>query len=100
MVCSALKTPNARQKFPTTYMYSAFWARYPSLNLDCEYKTFTNYPDGVRLYSSRTVDTVIWGVMIYMRMRTTYRLAAEGTCPKCVTLALEICNSLPNCAIL
>jgi len=56
------------------------------LNLDCEHETFTNYPDGVRLYSSRTVDTVIWGVMVYMRMRTTYRLAAEAVGVSHVTL--------------
>ncbi|MCP4535778.1 MAG: DDE-type integrase/transposase/recombinase [Chloroflexi bacterium] len=60
--------------------------RYYCHNLDCEYQTFTNYPDEVRLYSSQTVDTVIWGVMVYMRMRTTYRLAAEAVGTSHVTL--------------
>jgi len=60
--------------------------RYFCLNLDCECETFTSYPDDVRLYSSRTVDTVIWGVMVYMRMRTTYRLAAEAVGVSHVTL--------------
>jgi transposase-like protein len=55
-------------------------------NPDCEPQTFTNYPDGVRLYSSWTMDTVIWGVMVYMRMRTTYRLAAEAVGVSHVTL--------------
>jgi transposase-like protein len=32
------------------------------------------------------VDTVIWGVMVYMRMRTTYRLAAEAVGASHVTL--------------
>jgi transposase len=40
----------------------------------------------VRLYFSLTVDTVIWGVMVYMRMRTTYRLAAEAVGVSHVTL--------------
>ena len=52
----------------------------------CEWETFTNYPDEVRLYSSWTVDTVIWGVMVYMRMRTTYRLAADAVGVSHVTL--------------
>jgi len=60
--------------------------RYFCLNLDCECETFTSYPDDVRLYSSLTVDTVIWGVMVYMRMRTTYRLAAEAVGVSHVTL--------------
>lgn len=60
--------------------------RYFCLNPDCECKSFTNYPDDVRLYSSRTVDIVIWGVMVYMRMRTTYRLAAEAVGISHVTL--------------
>jgi transposase-like protein len=47
------------------------------LNPACEWGTFTDYPDGVRLYSSWTVDTVIWGVMVYMHLRTTYRRAAD-----------------------
>jgi len=60
--------------------------RYFCLNLDCECETFTSYPDDVRLYSALTVDTVIWGVMVYMRMRTTYRLAAEAVGVSHVTL--------------
>jgi transposase-like protein len=56
------------------------------LNPDCERETFTTYPDDVRLYSSWTVETVIWGVMVYMRMRTTYRLAAEAVGVSHVTL--------------
>ncbi len=48
------------------------------LNPDCERETFTTYPEDVRLYSSWMVETVIWGVMVYMRMHTTYRLAAEA----------------------
>jgi transposase-like protein len=60
--------------------------RYFCLNLDCECETFTSYPDDVRLYSSLTVDTVIWGVMVYVRMRTTYRLAAEAVGVSHVTL--------------
>jgi len=60
--------------------------RYFCLNLDCKCKTFTSYPDDVRLYSPLTVDTVIWGVMVYMRMRTTYRLAAEAVGVSHVTL--------------
>ena len=56
------------------------------LNPDCERETFTTYPNDVRLYSSWTVETVIWGVMVYMRMRTTYRLAAEAVGVSHVTL--------------
>jgi len=50
--------------------------RYYCLNPSCPWKTFTDYPEGVRLYSTRTVDTVLWGVMVYMHLRTTYRRAA------------------------
>lgn len=60
--------------------------RYYCLNPACECKTFTNYPDEVCLYSSWTVDSVIWGVMVYMRMRTTYRLAADAVGVSHVTL--------------
>jgi transposase-like protein len=56
------------------------------LNPACECETFTNYPDGVRLYSSWTVDTVIWAVMVYMHLRTTYRRAADVVGVSHVTL--------------
>jgi transposase-like protein len=56
------------------------------LNPDCPCETFTSYPDDVRLYSTWTVDTIIWGVMVYMRLRTTYRLAAEAVGVSHVTL--------------
>lgn len=56
------------------------------LNPDCEHESFTSYPDDVRLYSSWTIDTMIWGVMVYMRLRTTYRLAAEAVGVSHVTL--------------
>ena len=55
-------------------------------NADCPHETFTSYPDDVRLYSTWTVDVVIWGVMVYMRMRTTYRLAADAVGVSHVTL--------------
>ncbi|MEA3340616.1 MAG: hypothetical protein U9R15_11670, partial [Chloroflexota bacterium] len=55
-------------------------------NPDCECVTFTDYPDGVRLYSPWTMEMMIWGVMVYMRMRTTYRLAAEAVGVSHVTL--------------
>jgi hypothetical protein len=60
--------------------------RYFCLNPACECQTFTNYPDDVRLYSPATVNVMIWGVMVYMRMRTTYRLAAEAVGVSHVTL--------------
>jgi transposase-like protein len=56
------------------------------LNPDCEHETFTSYPDHVRLYSTWTIDTMIWSVMVYMRLRTTYRLAAEAVGVSHVTL--------------
>jgi len=72
-------------------------------NPDCECKTFTDYPDGVRLYSPWTVDVVIWGVMVYMRMRTTYRLAADAVGVSHVTLwrwAMEVGDqALPVAAL-
>ena len=55
-------------------------------NPACECETFTNYTNEVRLYSSWTVDTVIWGVMVYVRMRTTYCLAADAVGVSHVTL--------------
>ena len=56
------------------------------LNPACTCQTFTNYPDGVRLYSCWTVDTVIWAVMVYMHLRTTYRRAADVVDVSHVTL--------------
>jgi len=47
------------------------------LNPACERGTFTDYPDEGCLYSCWTVDTVIWGVMVHMHLRTTYRRAAD-----------------------
>jgi transposase-like protein len=56
------------------------------LNPACGCETFTTYPDGVRLYSSWTVDTVIWAVMVHMHLRTTYRRAADVVGVSHVTL--------------
>jgi transposase-like protein len=56
------------------------------LNPACACQTFTHYPDGVRLYSSWTVDTVIWAVMVHMHLRTTYRRAADVVGVSHVTL--------------
>jgi len=55
-------------------------------NPSCPFGTFTNYPENVRLYSEWTVDTVIWGVMVYMHLRTTYRRAADTVGVSQVTL--------------
>jgi hypothetical protein len=60
--------------------------RYYCRNPVCPFKTFTDYPEGVRLYACRTVETMIWGVMVYMQMRTTYRRAAEAVGVSSVTL--------------
>jgi transposase-like protein len=60
--------------------------RYFCLNPACPCQTFTDYPDDVRLYSPTTVNVMVWGVMVYMRMRTTYRLAAEAVGVSHVTL--------------
>jgi transposase-like protein len=72
-------------------------------NPDCECDTFTTYPDGVRLYSPWTVEMVIWGVAVYMRMRTTYRLAADAVGVSHVTLwrwAMEVGDqALPVAAL-
>jgi len=72
-------------------------------NPDCECETFTTYPDGVRLYSPWTVEMVIWGVAVYMRMRTTYRLAADAVGVSHVTLwrwAMEVGDqALPVAAL-
>jgi transposase-like protein len=56
------------------------------LNPACAWETFTNYPDGVHLYSSWTADTVIWAVMVYLHLRTTYRRAADVVDVSHVTL--------------
>ena len=56
------------------------------LNPVCTCQTFTNYPDGVGLYSSWTVDTVVWAVMVYLHLRTTYRRAADVVGVSHVTL--------------
>jgi len=50
--------------------------RYYCLDPSCPFETFTDYPEDVRLYSEWTVDTMLWGVMVYMHLRTTYRRAA------------------------
>lgn len=72
-------------------------------NPDCERETFTTYPDGVRLHSTWTVDMVIWGVMVYMGMRTTYRLAAKAVGVSHATLwrwAMEVGDqALPVAAL-
>ena len=60
--------------------------RYFCLNPACPCQTFTDYPDDVRLYFPTTVNVMVWGVMVYMRMRTTYRLAAEAVGVSHVTL--------------
>jgi len=56
------------------------------LNPSCSFGTFTNYPEGVLLYSEWTVDTVLWAVMVYMHLRTTYRRAADVVGVSHVTL--------------
>ena len=60
--------------------------RYYCLNPSCLFETFTDYPEGVRLHSEWTVDTVLWGVMVYMHLRTTYRRAADVVGVSHVTL--------------
>ena len=60
--------------------------RHFCLNPSCSFGTFTDYPAGVRLYSEWTVDTVLWGVMVYMHLRTTYRRAANVVGVSHVTL--------------
>jgi len=56
------------------------------LNPSCSLDTFTDYPEGVQLYSEWTVDTVLWGVMVYLHLRTTYRRAADVVGVSHVTL--------------
>ena len=60
--------------------------RHYCLNPSCSFGTFTDYPEKVRLYSEWTVDTVLWGVMVYMHLRTTYRRAADVVGVSSVTL--------------
>ena len=60
--------------------------RYYCLDPSCAFGTFTNYPEEVRLYSEWTVDTMLWGVMVYMHLRTTYRRAADVVGVSHVTL--------------
>ena len=60
--------------------------RYYCLNPSCSFGTFTDYPQQVRLHSEWTVDTVLWGVMVYMHLRTTYRRAADVVGVSSVTL--------------
>ena len=60
--------------------------RYFCHDAACPFGTFTDYPEGVPLHSHWTVETMIWGVMVYMHMRTTYRRAADAVGVSHVTL--------------
>ena len=60
--------------------------RHYCLNPSCSFGTFTDYPEQIRLYSEWTVDTVLWSVMVYMHLRTTYRRAADVVGVSSVTL--------------
>ena len=60
--------------------------RYYCLNPSFSFGTFTDYPEQVRAYSEWTVDTILWGVMVYMHLRTTYRRAADVVGVSSVTL--------------
>jgi transposase-like protein len=60
--------------------------RYYCLNPSCPFKTFTDYPEDLRLYSEWTVDAMLQGVMVYMHLRTTYRRAADVVGVSHVTL--------------
>jgi transposase-like protein len=60
--------------------------RYYCLHPSCPFGSFTDYPEGVRLYSEWTVDTVVWAVMVYLHLRTTYRRAADVVGVSHVTL--------------
>jgi len=60
--------------------------RYYCLNPSCTFGTFTDYPEEMRLYSEWTIDTMLWGVMVYMHLRTTYRRAADVVGVSSVTL--------------
>jgi transposase-like protein len=60
--------------------------RHYCLDPSCPFKTFTDHPEDVQLYSEWTVDTMLQGVMVYMHLRTTYRRAAEVVGVSHVTL--------------
>lgn len=60
--------------------------RYYCRNPSCPFKTFTDYPEDLRLYSEWTVDMMLQGVMVYMHLRTTYRRAADVVGVSHVTL--------------
>jgi transposase-like protein len=60
--------------------------RYFCLDPSCPFKTFTDYPEDLRLYSEWTVDAMLQGVMVYMHLRTTYRRAADVVGVSHVTL--------------
>jgi hypothetical protein len=60
--------------------------RYYCLNPSCSFGSFTDYPEGLGLYGAWTVDTMLWGVMVYMHLRTTYRRAADVVGVSSVTL--------------
>jgi len=60
--------------------------RYYCLNPSCPFKTFTDFPEDLRLYSDWTVDAMLHGVMVYMHLRTTYRRAADLVSVSHVTL--------------
>jgi transposase-like protein len=60
--------------------------RYYCLNPSCPFKTFTDYPEDLRLYSEWTVDTMLQAVTVYMHLRTTYRRAADVVGVSHVTL--------------
>jgi len=60
--------------------------RHYCLNPSCPFGTFTDYPEDVQLYAEWTVDTIVWSVMVYMHLRTTYRRAADVVGVSHVTL--------------
>ena len=60
--------------------------RHYCLNPSCPFGTFTDYPEDVRLYSEWTVDMIVWSVLVYMHLRTTYRRAADVVGVSHVTL--------------
>jgi transposase-like protein len=60
--------------------------RHYCLNPSCPCGTFTDYPADVHLYSEWTVDMIVWSVLVYMHLRTTYRRAADVVGVSHVTL--------------
>ncbi len=60
--------------------------RHYCLNPSCPFKTFTDYPQDLRLFSEWTVDTMLQAVMVYMHLRSTYRRAADVVGVSHVTL--------------